>query len=119
AAFFAIGEAAVEHAQKKPLIPAVVFRLAGGNFATPVVAEAEAPQNALELGNVGVGPGARMRLVLDGGIFGRKAESVPAHGMKHVEAAHALYAGDDVSDGVVAHVAHVQRAGGIREHFED
>ena len=41
-AFLAIGQAALEHPQEKPLVPAVVSRLAGGNFAPPVVAEAEA-----------------------------------------------------------------------------
>src|SRR5437899_782246 len=38
--------------------------------------------------------------------------------MKHVEAPHTLYAGHDVSDGVIAHVAHVEGAGGIRQHLE-
>src|ERR1700738_4057851 len=118
AALFAVGEAALEHAQEKPLVPAIVFRLAGGNFPTPVVAEAEAAQDALEFGDVVVGPSARVRFVLDGGIFGGQAESVPAHGMEHVEAAHALYARHDVANRVVAHVAHVQRAGGIRQHLE-
>src|SRR6266404_4603654 len=118
AALLAIGEAALEHAQEKPLVPAIVFRFAGGNFAAPVVAETEAAQDALEFGDVVIGPGARMRFVGDGGIFGWQAESIPTHGMKHVESTHALYAGDDVADGVIAHVAHVQRAGGIGQHFE-
>src|ERR1700737_773705 len=119
AALLAISEAAFEHAQKEPLVPAVVFRLASGNFATPVVAEAEAAQDSLELGDIVVSPDARVRFVFDGGVFGRKAEGVPAHGMKHVEAAHAFYASNDVPNGVVAHVAHVQRAGGVWEHFQN
>ena len=54
-----------------------------------------------------IGPDARMSVVLDGGVFGGQAEGIPAHGMEDVEAAHALYAGDDVADGVIAHVPHV------------
>ena len=55
---------------------------------------------------------------LDGGIFGRQAERVPADGVQHVEAAHAPVTRHGVADGVIAHVAHVQRAGGIRQHLE-
>ena len=118
AALFAIGEAALEHAQEKPLVPAVIFGLAGGNFAAPVVAEAEAAQSALEFGDVVVGPDAGMRVVLDGGVFCGETESVPSHGMDDVEAAHALDAGDDVADGVIAHVAHVHGAGRVGQHFQ-
>src|SRR6266852_1078773 len=118
AAFFTVSEAALEHAQEEPLVPAIVFGLAGGDFAAPVVAEAEAAQDALEFSDVVVGPRAGMRLVLDGSVFGGQAEGIPAHGMEHVEAAHAFYARHHVADGVIAHVAHVERAGGIRQHLQ-
>ncbi len=118
AALLAIGELAFEHAQEEPLVPAIVFRLTGGNFPPPIVTEAETAQGALEFGDVVVGPSARVRVVLDGGIFGGQAEGVPAHRMQHIEAAHALDARHNVADGVIAHVAHVQRAGGIRQHLQ-
>ena len=38
----AIGQAALEHLQEEPLVPAIVFGLAGGDFAIPVVGEREA-----------------------------------------------------------------------------
>ena len=117
-AALAVGQPALQHAQEKPLVPAVIFRLAGGNFAPPVVAEAEAPADRLHLRDVGVGPIARRRAALDGRIFGRQAEGVPADGVQHVEAAHAAIARHRVADGVIAHVAHVQRAGGIRQHLQ-
>src|ERR1700730_10847534 len=60
AALFAIGEAALEHAQEKPLVPAIVFWIAGGDFAAPIIAEAEAAQNSLKFRDVVVGPGARV-----------------------------------------------------------
>src|SRR5258707_1160804 len=91
---------------------------ATGNFTRPVVAEAEAAQDTLEFGDVVVGPRARVRFVLDGGVFGGEAEGVPAHGVEYVEAAHALDASHHVANRVVAHVAHVQRAGGIGQHFQ-
>src|SRR6267378_1201286 len=48
AALFSIGEATLEHAQKKPLIPTIVLGIAGGDFAAPIVAETEATQHALK-----------------------------------------------------------------------
>src|ERR1700730_3043187 len=118
AALLAVGEAALEHAQKEPLIPAIVLGIAGRNFAAPIIAEAEAAQDALEFGDVVVGPGAWVCVVLDGGVFGGQAEGIPAHGMQHIETAHTLYAGHHVADGVIAHVAHVHRARGIGQHLQ-
>src|SRR6267142_4197232 len=46
-ALFSIGEATLEHAQKKPLIPTIVLGIAGGGFAAPIVTEAETAQHAL------------------------------------------------------------------------
>ena len=60
-----------------------------------------------------------MRFVLDCSILGRQAERVPAHGMQHVETAHALHPRYHVANRIIAHVAHVQRAARIGQHFED
>ncbi len=59
-----------------------------------------------------------MDAALDGGVLRRQSEGVPAHRMKHVEAAHALVARHHVTDGIVAHVTHVNAAGRIRKHLE-
>ncbi len=59
-----------------------------------------------------------MDLVLHGGIFGRHAEGVPAHRMKHIIAAGALVAGHDIAHGIVAHMAHMDAARRIGEHLE-
>ena len=117
-ALFAVRDSLLEHAQEKPLVPLVILRLASGNFAAPVVAESEALQDPAELLYVCVRPIARVNSVLDGGVFRRQSEGVPAHGMQHVVPAHPLVARHGVADGVIAHVAHVQRAGGIWQHFE-
>ncbi len=116
--FFAIGQAALQHAQEKPLVPAVIFRLARGNLPPPVVAEAKAPQPALNFRYVFVGPLARMSIVLDRRVFRGEAKRVPAHRMRHVESAHAFHSCHNVPNRVVAHVAHVQRAAGVRQHLQ-
>src|SRR6266853_1885468 len=51
ATLFAIGEGTLEHAQKKPLIPTIVLGIAGGDFAPPIVTEAETAQHALKFVN--------------------------------------------------------------------
>src|SRR6267378_4165213 len=68
AALFAIGQTTLEHAQKKPLIPTIVLGIAGGDFAAPIVTEAEATENALKFVDVVSRPGERMSVVLDGGV---------------------------------------------------
>ena len=117
-AFFAVNQAFFVHAQEEPLVPSVVLRQAGGDFARPVVAQAEPVHLDFHRGDVGEGPLARRGVVFERGVFGGQAEGVPAHGMEHVVAAHPHMAGQRVADGVVAHVAHVQLAAGIGQHFQ-
>jgi hypothetical protein len=114
----AVGQAALQHFEEEPLVPAVVFGLAGGDLSIPVVAEGEAAMGLLHGRDVFERPLARRPLVGDGGVFRGKAERVPAHGMQHVVAAHPLVAGQRVADGVVADVADVQRAAGVGQHLE-
>ncbi len=64
------------------------------------------------------GPLGRVAPVLDGGVLGRQAEGVEADGVEHVVAPHAQVAGQRVTDGVDAGVAHVHGAGGVREHLQ-
>jgi hypothetical protein len=112
----AIGEAFLHQSHEHPLLVHVVGRAAGGEFARPVDRVAHRLQLRAHVLDVGVGPFGRRGLVLDRGVLGRQAERVPAHRLQHVAAVHALEAADHVADGVVAHVPHVQRTGGIRQH---
>ena len=118
AAALPIRQPALEHAQEEPLVPPVIFRLARRDLAPPVVAEAESLADRLHLRDVRVGPFARRDAALDRGVFGRQAERVPSDRMQHVETAHPLVTRHRIADRVVPHVAHVQRARRIREHFE-
>ncbi len=62
----------------------------------------------------------RMRPGLDGVLLGGQAERVPAHRMKHVEAAHPLEPAINVRCRVAFRVTDVQpRAAGVGEHVED
>src|SRR5437899_1923607 len=113
-----VGEAALEHAQEEELLPAVIARVAGGELALPVVREAEPAELAAHVVDVVGGPARWVDAVLDGGVLGRQPEGVPAHGVEHAPARHPPLARDHVADRVVAHVAHVDASGGVREHLE-
>ena len=80
-AFLTVSQPLLEELEKEPLVPAVVFRKAGRDFARPVVGEAEALHLRLHIGNVAQRPLPRRRVVLDRRIFGGQAERVPSHGM--------------------------------------
>ena len=56
--------------------------------------------------------------MLYGGILGWQAKCVPAHGLQYIFALHALIASNDIGDGVIANMAHVQFATGVGEHGE-
>ncbi|MCY1217936.1 hypothetical protein D9M72_298670 [compost metagenome] len=115
-AVLAVDHALLEQPGEQPLLPAVVVGLAGGDFTGPVDGQAQAFQLGLHVVDVFVGPLGRRDVVLHRGVFRRHAEGVPAHGLQHVLAEHALVAGDHVTDGVVAHVPHMQLAARVGEH---
>ena len=114
-----VGQPRFQEFEEHLLLVAVVARVAGRDLAAPVDREPHRPELSAHGVDVVVGPLCRMDLLLHGGVFRGQAESVPSHGMEHVEAAGALVAGNDVAHGVVADMAHVDAARGVREHLED
>ena len=116
ATILAVDHTFLEQAGEQPLLPAVVIRLAGGDFARPVHSQTQRLQLALHVLDVFVGPLGRRDLVFHRGVFRRHTERVPAHGLQHVFTLHALVAADYVTDGVVTHMAHVQLAARVGEH---
>ena len=113
-----VRDAALEHPQEQPLVPAVVIRVAGRELARPVDAEAERLELAFHVADVVARPLRRRDVVLDRRVLRRQPERVPAHGLQHVVSLHAHVAREDVADRVVADVAHVQAAARVREHAE-
>src|SRR5882672_7090398 len=57
-------------------------------------------------------------MVLDRGVFRGKAERIPADDVQYLPASHPLKPRDRIADRIVPHVAHVDPAGGIREHLQ-
>ncbi len=113
-----VRQAAFQHFEKEPLVPFVIVGPVRGDFSPPVIAHAEALHLAFHVCNILFGPLTRLDAPLDRGLLGRLAETVPADRMQDIESAQPLVPGQGVADGVVAHVAHVQKAGWIRQHLE-
>ncbi len=115
----ALDQTALPELLENPLAPAIILGIASNNGAVPVVREAHALEAGLLRLDIGVRPLCGMAVMFDSRVLGRKAERVPAHGMKHVETLHAAIARNDVADGVVADMTHVNVARRVREHLED
>ena len=114
--FFFIDQAFFKQAREEPLFPAVVVTVTGGNLATPVIGEAQTLQLLAHVVDIVIGPFCRRGLVLHGGIFCGQSKCIPAHGLQHILALHALVAGYSIADRVIADVTHVQIAAGVGKH---
>ena len=112
----AIDEALLEQLGEQPLLPAVVLRTTGGQFTRPVIAITEALQLAAHIVDILVGPFCRRHASLNGRVFRRHAECIPAHRLQHMPALHALVTRDDITDREYSNVPHVQLAAGIGKH---
>ena len=113
---FAVRDAFFEHLQKQPLVPLVVARVTRGHLTRPVNGQPDGLHLLLHVGDVFVSPLGRRHPVFERRVFCGQTKSVPAHGHQNVVAFHAQMAREHVVDGVVANVAHVQLAAGVRQH---
>ena len=114
----AVDQVPFPHLQEHELFPAVVAGVAGGELPLPVQGVAQLLELAAHVIDIAVGPGGGVGVVRDGGVLGRHAEGVPAHGVQHVVAPHALDPGHHVADGVDPDVAHVDAPAGVGEHLQ-
>ena len=114
----AVDETFIQEIYEKSLLLAVIFRVAGGEFAGPVQRPAHRLHLGLHVFDVLVGPVFRVSAGGHRRVFGGHAEGVPAHRVQHVMAGREFVAGDYVAHRVVAHMAHVNAARRVREHLE-
>ncbi len=115
---FPISEPAFVHEQKEPLRPAIVVRRAGVDLLVPVVADSKPLLLPLHLLHALLRPLIRADAIADRRIFRRQAEGIPAHGMDHVVAAHPQKTGENITNGVDPHMAHMQLSRGIGKHLQ-
>ena len=116
--FFLVSEASLVENLEEFLGVLVVVFAAGQDFSVPVIGQAEFFLLTGHVVDVGIGPFRRRNAVLDRRIFGWHAEGIEAHRMDDIEALHRLETGNDVTDGVVSDMTHVEVARRVREHFQ-
>mmetsp|Transcript_116 Transcript_116/g.338 ORF Transcript_116/g.338 Transcript_116/m.338 type:complete len:447 (-) Transcript_116:3095-4435(-) len=114
----AVHQPRLKEIQKQRLLLAVIFRVTGGKFARPVDGQAQRLHLAAHVGDIVVCPGLGVTANGHGGVFGRHAEGVPAHGVQHVVTGRHLIARNHVAHGVVAHMTHVDAARRVGEHLK-
>ncbi len=113
-----VGQAGLVELDEQPLRPPVVVGLAARQLAAPVVGRPQPLDLGLHGGDPLPGDDPGVDPLGDGGVLGREAERVPPHGRQHPEALHRLVAAEDVAEGVVPDVAHVDRPRRIRVHAQ-
>ena len=114
----ALDQPRFQKVEKHLLLMLVISRVAGRDLARPVERQAHRLELLLHRRDVVVGPVFRMHLAVDGGVFRRHAEGVPAHRMQHGVAHGAFEARHNVAHRVVAHVPHVDAPRWVGEHLE-
>jgi hypothetical protein len=115
----AVGEPRLEELEEEPLRPAVVLGLVRRQHALPVDRPAHSLHLPPDRGDVALRHFARVAPLRDGSVLGGKPESIETHRPHDHVPVPPPEMGDDLAQHVVAHMAHVQLAGGIGEHLED
>ena len=117
--FVNVSQSLLVKLHEDPLSPLVVTGIGGVDLAVPVVAESEGFDLALEGGDVLFCGFRGMSTGFDGILFRGQTESVPAHGMQHVETAHPLETAENIRGGIAFRMPHVETcSAGIREHIQ-
>ena len=88
------------------------------DLPAPVVHRPEAGERALQLDDARLGELSGVSPGLYGSVLRREPERVEAERGEHRLAQHRLVADDEVTEGVVAHVALMGRTRGVRVHAE-
>ncbi len=88
------------------------------DLAIPVDRPAHAPHLGLDRRDVALGDLEGVPALLDRGVLGGQSEGVEAHRPQYGVPVAAPEVRDDVAQGVVEDVTHVQRARRVRQHLE-
>ena len=75
-----------EKLHEKPLRPFVIFRVAGNDFAAPIVHRAHRFQLLAHVVDILISPGPGMDAFFNGGVFRGQSEGVEPDGMQYVKA---------------------------------
>ncbi len=114
-----IGQPAAVHQEEEPLGPAVVVGMGSIDLPLPVVADPQLLLLLFHLSDILLRPNRGADPVFDGGVFSGQAEGIPAHGVNNIVAPHAQEAGQDIPNGVDAHMSHMQLSRRVGKHLQN
>ena len=60
-----------------------------------------------------------MDIMFDCRVFCRQTKSIPAHGVKNIISLHPAESGDNIPDGIIPDMPHVNIAGRIGKHLQN
>ena len=116
--FLLISETSLVEDLEELLCMLVVIFTAGQDFSVPVIGQTKFFLLTGHVVDVGIGPFRRWNAVFDSRIFSRHAEGIKAHRMNDIESLHRLETSDNVTNGVVSDMPHMEIARRVREHFQ-
>jgi len=117
--FSFVGKAFLEKLEEDPLGPFIVFGIAGGYFARPVVRKAKRFYLRAEAIDIRIGSYSGVRACLNRVILGGEPEGIETHWMEDIVAVHTQVAAVDVGCGIALWVANMQtRSRWIGKHIE-
>ena len=109
----------IEKQLEDPLSPAIVVGVGGADLAVPIVGKAERFDLPLKSLNVLLRCYRRMSSGGHGILLGGQTESVPSHGVEHIEAGHPAPSGQDIGGRITFRMTDVQSgSAGIRKHIQ-
>ena len=113
-----IHEASVQHVDEQRLLLAIVFGIAGREFAAPVDRQTQRLHLGAHVRDVFVGPVLWVTARCHRGVFRRHPKGIPPHRVQHVVARRHFITRHHIAHGVIPHVPHVDAARRIGEHFQ-
>ena len=115
----AVGQTFFVQLEEQPLVPLVILGVRGVQHPRPVERRRVPLHRGTLLGDVFVGPVARVHAALDCRVFGRKSEGIPPDGVQNLISAKPPVPCEDVSERVDLGVTHVKVTRRVREHVQD
>ena len=108
-----------KHLDNELLLVLGIERITGSEFSCFGKRKPQCIQLLSHIVDVAVSPLFRVSAVLDGRIFRRHPERIPSDGMQYIELLLSVVARQRITNGIVAHMPHMQTAAGEREHTQN
>ena len=115
---FLVSQTTLIEQLEEPLSPTIIIRAAGSYRAIPVIGQAHFTLLTLHIIHIGIGPVRWLYTMLNSSILCWHTKGIKTHWMNNIKALHSLVASQNITNGIIPHMAHMQIARWIWEHFQ-